>query len=72
MSVTSPAARATRAESGGQVEQRTLSLGGNIAEMCTACEKCGEKDSEAQRWAPAYGWGRGEEQPQTEPCDFIQ
>lgn len=44
MSVTSPAARAIRAESGGQVERRTLSLGGNVAEMCAACEKCGEKD----------------------------
>lgn len=64
--------QSTRAESGGQVEQKTLSLGGNIAEMCAACEKCGEKDSEAQRWAAACGGGRGEEQPQTEPHDFIQ
>lgn len=40
--------------------------------MCAACEKCGEKDSEAQRWAAACGGGRGEEQPQTEPHDFIQ
>lgn len=72
MTVTSPAARATRTESGGQVEQKTLSLAGNIAEMCAACEKCREKDSEAQRWAAAYGGGRGEEQPQTEPHDFIQ
>lgn len=41
MSVTSPEARATRAECRGQVEQRTLSLG-DVAEMCAACEKCGE------------------------------
>lgn len=34
--------------------------------MCAAREKCGEKHSEAQRWAAACGGGRGKEQPQTE------